>query len=134
MYLRIAPETYLKRCLVCGYERVYEFAKCFRNEGIDPSHLQEFTMLEYYAAYWNFEDNMDFTEDMIKTVMKKLLGKLEIELIDRDGNKQMINFDGKWPRLQFAEIIKKDPGIDILEHCGDAKSLFKEIKSKKIAI
>lgn len=134
MYLRIAPETYLKRCLVGGYERVYEFAKCFRNEGIDPSHLQEFTMLEYYAAYWNFEDNMDFTEEMIKTVMQKLLGKLEIELIDRDGNKQLINFGGKWPRLQFAEIIKKDSGIDILAHYGDAKALLKEIKTKGIAI
>lgn len=134
MYLRIAPETYLKRCIVGGYERVYEFAKCFRNEGIDPSHLQEFTMLEYYAAYWNYEDNMDFTEDMIKTVMQKLLGKLEIELIDRDGNKQLINFGGKWPRLQFAEIIKKDSGIDILAHYGDSKSLLTEIKAKNINI
>ncbi len=134
MYLRIAPETYLKRCLVGGFERVYEFAKCFRNEGIDPSHLQEFTMLEYYAAYWNFEDNMDFTEKMIQTVMQKLLGKLEIELVDRDGHKQLINFGGKWPRLQFAEIIKNDCGIDILAHYGDAKSLLAEIQAKKIMI
>jgi lysyl-tRNA synthetase class 2 len=62
LFLRIAPETYLKRCIVGGFDRVFEVGKCFRNEGMDPSHLQEFTMLEYYAAYWNYEDNMDFTE------------------------------------------------------------------------
>src|SRR5206468_12980560 len=64
--LRIAPETYLKRLVVGGYERVYEFARCFRNEGMDPSHLQDFTMLEYYVAYWNFEDNMRFTQELIQ--------------------------------------------------------------------
>ncbi len=134
MYLRIAPETYLKRCIVGGYDRVYEFAKCFRNEGIDPSHLQEFTMLEYYAAYWNFEDNMDFTEKMIKATLQKLLGKLQVELVDREGNKQSIDFSGDWPRIEFAELIKKDCGLDILAHAGDAKGLLSEIKAKTIAI
>lgn len=134
MYLRIAPETYLKRCIVGGYDRVYEFAKCFRNEGIDPSHLQEFTMLEYYASYWDFQDNMDFTEAMIKQVLKKLLGTPKIEMIDREGNTQVIDFGGKWPRYNFAELIKKDCGIDILEHYADAKSLLKAIKAKDIKI
>ena len=91
-------------------------------------------MLEYYAAYWNFEDNMDFTEKMIKATLQKLLGKLQVELVDRDGNKQSIDFSGEWPRIEFAELIKKDCGIDILAHAGDAKTLLAEIKSKKIAI
>jgi lysyl-tRNA synthetase class 2 len=134
LYLRIAPETYLKRCIVGGYERVYEFAKCFRNEGIDPSHLQEFTMLEYYVAYWNYLDNMNFTEKLIKHVLKKLLGTLQVETLDRDGNVQVINFDGKWPRLKFVDLIKGDSGIDIMQHYGDAKSLLAEIRSKGIQI
>ncbi len=134
LFLRIAPETYLKRCIVGGYEKVYEFAKCFRNEGIDPSHLQEFTMLEYYVAYWNFEDNMDFTEKMIKTVLKKLLGSLQVETIDRDGNVQVIDFGGEWPRLNFVELIKKDCGIDILEHYGRASALLAAIRAKGIQI
>ena len=62
IYLRIAPETYLKRLIVAGYERVFEFAHCFRNEGISTAHLQEFLMLEYYVSYWNYIDNMYYTE------------------------------------------------------------------------
>lgn len=134
MYLRIAPETYLKRCVVGGFERVYEFAKCFRNEGIDPSHLQEFTMLEYYAAFWNFEDDMKFMENLIKNAIRTLLGKMEVELVDREGQKQLINFDTEWPRYNFVDLIKKDSGIDILEHYGDEKSLLKAIKAQNIKI
>lgn len=134
MFLRIAPETYLKRCIVGGYDKVYEFAKCFRNEGIDPSHLQEFTMLEYYAAYWDYQDNMDFSEEMIKHVLKKLLGTLKVEVLDREGNEITVDFDGKWPRIKFVDLIKKDCGIDVLDHYGDAKSLLKAIKAKKIQI
>ncbi|MCC7431946.1 lysine--tRNA ligase [Candidatus Peregrinibacteria bacterium] len=134
MYLRIAPETYLKRAIVGGYDRVYEFAKCFRNEGIDPSHLQEFTMLEYYASYWNYQDNMDFTERMIKHVLKTLLGTLKVELVDREGQKQSIDFSNEWPRLNFVELIKGDCGIDILDHYGDAPALLSAIKAKGIQI
>jgi lysyl-tRNA synthetase class 2 len=134
LYLRIAPETYLKRCIVGGYEKVYEFAKCFRNEGMDPSHLQEFTMLEYYVAYWNFQDNMSFTEKMIKQVLKKLLGTLQVETLDRDGNIQIIDFDGKWPRLKFVDLIKNDCGIDIMKHYGDAQSLLADIRGHGIQI
>lgn len=134
MFLRIAPEMYLKRCIVGGYDRVYEFAKCFRNEGIDPSHLQEFTMLEYYASYWNFEDNMNFTEKFIQHCLQKLLGRLDVELKDREGNIQQIDFSGNWPRLSFVDLIKGDCGIDILEHYGDANSLRKATKAKGIVI
>lgn len=117
VYLRIAPETYLKRLVVGGYDRVYEFARCFRNEGMDPSHLQDFTMLEWYAAYWNFVDNMDFTEKLIKHTLAETAGTLELHF----GGKAT-NFGGTWPRRTLREMILEDGGIDIDQH-RDAESL-----------
>ncbi|MFC1749430.1 lysine--tRNA ligase [Pseudomonadota bacterium] len=134
LFLRIAPETYLKRAIVGGFDRVYEIGKCFRNEGMDPSHLQEFTMLEYYASYWNFEDNMDFTEKFLVSVIKELHGSTKITCKDRDGEDQQIDFASPWPRLKFVELIEKDCGINILDYYGDAKKLRAQIKSKKIQI
>lgn len=134
LFLRIAPETYLKRAVVGGFDRVYEFAKCFRNEGMDPSHLQEFTMLEYYGAYWNYEDNMTFTEEFLAHVIKETTGDLKVQVLDRDGNKEMIDFTPPWPRLNFVEIIEKDCGINILDFYGDADALRAEIKKQKIQI
>ena len=72
--LRIAPETYLKQCIAAGYNRVYELAKCFRNEGMDPQHLQEFTQVEWYASYWNFEDNLKFYQGFIRNLLMELVG------------------------------------------------------------
>ncbi len=109
--LRIAPETYLKRLIVGGYDRVYEFARCFRNEGMDPSHLQDFTMLEFYAAYWNYEDNMTFTEAMIRHVVWEALGTLEIKRGERT-----IDLAGPWPRRSLREVILEHSGVDIDEH------------------
>ncbi|MFA5792718.1 MAG: lysine--tRNA ligase [Candidatus Gracilibacteria bacterium] len=134
VYLRIAPELYLKRCIAGGFERVYEFARCFRNEGMDPSHLQEFTMLEYYGAYWNYEDNMKFTEQMFETILKELFGTLKIPLTSRDGEEITIDFKAPWPRLDFAELIKKDSGIKIFDHNSSADSLRTAIKKAKIQI
>lgn len=126
VYLRIAPETYLKRAVAGGFERVYEFARSFRNEGIDASHLPDFTMLEYYCAYWNYEDNMNFTEKLIKHVLQEAIGSLEIEY---QGSK--ISFDGTWPRVSFRELIMKDCGIDI-DTLTDRDSLLGAIKEKGI--
>ncbi len=134
MFLRIAPETYLKRCIVGGYEKVYEFARCFRNEGIDPSHLQEFTMLEFYASYWNFEDNMDFTQQLLQHTIQKLCGTLTVEILDRLGQPVTIDFSGNWPRYQFAELIKNDCGIDILAYTNDINGLLEAIKAQGIVI
>jgi lysyl-tRNA synthetase, class II len=108
VYLRIAPETYLKRAIAGGLTRVYEFARCFRNEGIDPSHLPDFTMLEYYASYWNYEDNMRFTEAMIKHLLDTVLGS---RTVSYQG--QEISFDGEWPRMSFRDLLINDCGIDI---------------------
>jgi lysyl-tRNA synthetase class 2 len=108
VYLRIAPETYLKRAIAGGLTRVYEFARCFRNEGIDPSHLPDFTMLEYYASYWNYEDNMRFTEAMVKHLLDTVLGSRTITYQDRE-----ISFDGEWPRMSFRDLLVRDCGIDV---------------------
>lgn len=134
LFLRIAPETYLKRAIVGGFDRVYEFAKCFRNEGMDPSHLQEFTMLEYYGAYWNYEDNMKFTEQLLSYVIKETTGDMHVEVIDRDGNKALIDFTPPWPRLNFVEIIEKDCGLNVLDHYGDADMLRAELKKRKLVV
>jgi lysyl-tRNA synthetase, class II len=135
VYLRIAAgELWQKTAVVGGFEKTFEVARCFRNEGMDPSHLQEFSMVEHYAAYWNYEDNMNFTERMFEYLLKKLLGTMKIKTRDRDGKEVVIDFKTPWPRLKFTELIKKDSGIDVLEFEDDAKGLLTEIKKKKIAI
>ena len=80
LVLRIAPETWLKQCVAGGLDRVYEVARCFRNEGMDPSHLQDFTMVEWYAAYWNYQDNMDFTEGLILHLLDEVVGSRRVTL------------------------------------------------------
>jgi lysyl-tRNA synthetase class 2 len=122
--MRIAPETYLKRAVVGGLDRVFEFARCFRNEGMDPSHLQDFTMLEYYCAYWNYEDNMEFTEKLVQHVLQELFGTLELTIGERT-----IDFSGHWPRVTFRDLLIKDAGIDINDF-PDADSLRAEMKTR----
>lgn len=126
IYLRIAPETYLKRAVAGGFNRVYEFARCFRNEGMDPSHLPDFTMLEYYCAYWNYEDNMDFTEKMIKHLLMEIEGKQEITC-----GEAAVSFAGSWPRVSFRDLIEKDCGIDI-DQLETKDSLLRAVKEKDI--
>jgi lysyl-tRNA synthetase class 2 len=128
VYLRIAPETYLKRAIAGGYNRVYEFARCFRNEGIDPSHLPDFTMLEYYAAYWNYQDNMAFTENLIKAVVNETIGSLQFTYQDT-----AIDLDGVWERKSFRELILQDCGIDLTQF-SDKAALVAAIEQKGIVI
>lgn len=115
VYLRIAPELYLKRLLVGGFEKVFEFSRCFRNEGVDWSHNPEFTNLEFYMAYSEYKELMKLTEDLICGVVKKVNGKSEIE---RNGYKinvkkpfKIITFEkitnGKMTDESFKEAIKK---------------------------
>ncbi len=126
VFLRIAPETYLKRAVAGGFDRVYEFARCFRNEGMDPSHLPDFTMLEFYASYWNYEDNMKFTEALIKDLLQKVNGALSVT---HQGT--TINFGGDWPRTSFRDLILRDSGIDI-DACRDRASLAAAIRDKAV--
>jgi len=128
LFLRIAPETYLKRCIAGGFDRVYEFAKSFRNEGIDPSHLQEFTILEFYVAYWNYKDLMKFTEKLIKYAVEKLLGTLKFTYKGVE-----IDLSGEWPIYSFKELILNNCGIDIDKYT-DKDSLKKAIIEKGIEL
>jgi lysyl-tRNA synthetase, class II len=128
IYMRIAPETYLKRLIVGGFTRVFEFARCFRNEGISPEHLQDFTMLEYYAAYWNFEDNMAFTEALFHHVLDDIAGEQKITV-----DKETLDFSGSWPRVSFRDLIDRDTGID-LERFPSAGTLREEIRSRGIQL
>ncbi|MGM0834621.1 MAG: lysine--tRNA ligase [Bacillota bacterium] len=126
--LRIAPETYLKRLIVGGFTKVFEFAKCFRNEGISPQHLQEFTMVEGYAAYWNYEDTMALMREMILYVLKQTF---DTTIINIQG--QSIDFSLEWNVVSFRDLILKDTGIDINLY-PDVKRLYEETKRKNIYI
>ena len=126
VYLRIAPETYLKRAVVGGFTKVFEFARCFRNEGIDATHLQDFTMLECYAAYYNYKDNMILLENMLKTVIEKVFGTLQVTINDK-----VIDLSKKWETVSFRDLIMKYADIDIKKF-NTKETLLDEIKNKKI--
>lgn len=128
VYLRIAPETYLKRAVVGGIPKVYEVARCFRNEGMDATHLQDFTMVEGYQAYFNYEDNMKLIQNMLQTIIQKLFGTLTIPFGDRE-----IDFSGDWPRVTFRELILKHADIDI-EIDNTKEKLLAKILEKKIEL
>lgn len=108
LYLRIAPELYLKRLVVGGFEKVYEIGRCFRNEGIDYSHNPEFTMIELYWAYANKEAFVQFLEELMTAVIMQSVGSLEVPY--GDGT---ISFTAPWPRMTFRDAILQETGIDI---------------------
>ncbi|MFC1806735.1 lysine--tRNA ligase [Candidatus Omnitrophota bacterium] len=102
LYLRIAPELYLKRLLVGGLERVYEINKSFRNEGISPRHNPEFTMLEAYTAYADYQDLMSLIEELVSSLAKDILGKEVITVGDRE-----LDLTPPWERISFAQLMKE---------------------------
>ena len=127
VYLRISPELTLKKLIVGGFNNIYEVARDFRNEGIDVNHLQDFTMVEGYSAYWNYEDNMKFMKKMVVYILEKLYdGNLNIKI-----GEKTIDFGGEWKVISFRELLLKDCGIDI-DKFDTADKLLKEIKSKNI--
>ncbi len=107
-YLRISLELPLKKMLVAGYEKVFEIGRIFRNEGIDSEHLQDYTQMEYYWAYSDFDQLMDFTKKMYQFVIKETFGTLKFE---RAGN--TIDWAGDWPKLDYFDLFKKHTGIDL---------------------
>ncbi|MCX7619725.1 MAG: lysine--tRNA ligase [Acidimicrobiales bacterium] len=109
-YLRISPETYLKRVVAGGFERVYELGRNFRNEGIDSSHLQEFTMLEWYAAYWDYRDNMRFVRKLIQATFDEILGTRSVSF---EGI--TLDFGGDWPEIDYRTAVRDATGIDLRE-------------------
>ncbi len=126
-YLRIAPELYLKRLIIGGWEKIYEFARCFRNEGIDRSHNPEFTLLEFYWAYADYKDLMKFTEKMFCEVLLSVFGRTDIWY---QGEK--IDFSTPWPRKEFYQLFQEETGIDLEK--ADLEELKKEAGKMGIEI
>lgn len=108
LYLRIAPELFLKRLVVGGVEKVFEIGRNFRNEGIDREHNPEFTMLELYWAYADYEDLMDFTETLLETLTQTLFDSTDIE-----WQGQTVSFARGWQRRPFGEIVRDVTDVDI---------------------
>lgn len=133
VFLRIALETHQKECLVGGFDRTFSLGSVFRNEGMDPSHLQEFTMCEHYSAYWDYKDNMRFTEQMLAALLMKTRGSTKSKIPNREGKLVDVDFGGSWPRLSLREVIKRDCGIDF-EDCATADDLRVAMKKKKIEL
>jgi len=109
LYMRIANELYLKRLIVGGFEGVYEFSKNFRNEGMDRTHNPEFTMMELYVPYKDYEWMMNFVEEMLEKICLDVLGKLEVSY---EG--KTINFSRPWKRVSMVEALREKTGLDIL--------------------
>ncbi|MBR3673532.1 MAG: lysine--tRNA ligase [Clostridia bacterium] len=107
MYLRVAPELYLKRLIVGGFDRVFEIGRLFRNEGMDIKHNPEFTSMELYAAYMDFNDMMDITEEIFSRCAKKVLGTTKITYQGQD-----IDLTPAWKRITMVDAIKEVTGID----------------------
>ena len=114
MYLRIATELNLKRLIVGGMERVYEVGRIFRNEGMDPKHNPEFTTVELYEAYADFNDMMDLFEDLLSGAAQDLLGTTEITWLGEE-----ISLKKGWPRLTMAEAVKQYLGVDFMSIKSD---------------
>ncbi len=123
LYLRIATELYLKRLLIGGYERVYEIGKNFRNEGVDVEHNPEFTLMEFYMAYADYNDVMELTEELFAYVAQEVLGTLKITY---QGNE--IDLRPPWTRRRLRQALIEETGIDYEDH-PDAQTLYEAIRS-----
>jgi len=129
--LRIAPEISLKMATVWRYEKVFEFAKNFRNEWSDPSHMQEFSVVEHYAAWWNFEDNIKFTENMMDYIFDKLNLDKKVKIKDKEWVEKIVDFTTPWNRIDYSKWVTEASWIDISKYNeGNADELRSEIKEK----
>ena len=118
MYLRIATELHLKRLVVGGLERVYEIGRIFRNEGMDTKHNPEFTSVELYQAYADFNDMMDLFEELLSSAALKLLGTYQLE-----WQGQQLDLTPGWPRMTMAEAVEKYTGLDFMAVSDDTEAV-----------
>ncbi|MDK6863674.1 MULTISPECIES: lysine--tRNA ligase [Nosocomiicoccus] len=118
LYMRIALELHLKRLVVGGLDKVYEIGRVFRNEGVSTRHNPEFTMLELYEAYADYEDIMDLTENLVAHVAKEVLGS---SVVEYEGEE--IDLSPGWRRVHMAEIVKEYTGVDFFEQMSDEEAL-----------
>jgi len=123
MFLRIAPELYLKRLIVGGFDRVFEINRSYRNEGISVRHNPEFTMMEFYAAYWDYNDLMDFTEALIRDAAQKAVGTLQLSY---GGKEEKVDLAKPFARLTIREAILKH--TEAGDHVDDAAWLTNALK------
>ena len=129
MYLRIATELNLKRLIVGGMEKVYEVGRIFRNEGMDPKHNPEFTTVELYEAYADFNDMMDLFEDLLSGAAQELLGTTEVTWMGEE-----ISLKKGWPRMTMAEAVEKYVGIDFMAIEGDDEAAVAAAKAQGVEI
>ncbi len=127
LYLRIAPELYLKRLIVGGFPRVYEIGRNFRNEGVDRTHNPEFTMVEFYASYWDYTDLMSFTEELLVHILRNVLGTLKVEYQGRD-----IDFTPPFRRVRYFDLLEEKTGKDKDFFLKDLEGLRKLAKSLEV--
>jgi lysyl-tRNA synthetase class 2 len=127
MFLRIAPELYLKRLLVGGFERVFEINRNFRNEGVSPRHNPEFTMMEFYAAYWNYQHLMDFTEKVIQNAAEKAVGSAKLVYQGKD-----LDLTGPFHRLTIVQAIQKYFPEYTTEQLNDVEQLKAALAKKGV--
>lgn len=128
MVLRISLELEHKIIMAGGYPRIYEIGKNFRNEGSDPTHIQEFTMIEWYAAYQTLEQNMQWTEELLKHLASNILGKTSFKIWDKENNEHEIDVTGDWPRFKFADLLIKYADLDI------SSASEEDIKKKALSL
>jgi len=127
LYLRIAPELYLKRLIVGGFEKVFEIGKCFRNEGVDRFHNPDFSEAEFYWAYADYKDVMQLTEKLFTTILKNLFGKSKIKY-----NGKEINFKTPWKRIEYQTLIRNEAKIDV--ETVNREGLLKKAKELGVKI
>lgn len=113
MKLRISLEIEHKMLMAGGFSAVYEIGKNFRNEGSDPTHIQEFTMMEWYAAYKTLDENIAWTEELLKMLARNIAGKEIFTVYDVDGKSTEVDFGGIWPKKKFAELLTEYANIDM---------------------
>ncbi|MFN2555849.1 MAG: lysine--tRNA ligase [Nitriliruptorales bacterium] len=118
LYLRIAPELYLKRLIVAGFPRVYELNRSFRNEGISPRHNPEFTMLEAYQAYADYHDMMELTEEIVRATTHEAVGTLELS-----HNGRPVSLAGPWPRRDLLDLVQEGTGRDDVNYDTPVREL-----------
>ena len=123
LYMRIADELYLKRLIVGGFDRVYEISKDFRNEGMDKTHNPEFTMMEMYVAYKDYEWMMNFVEEMVNNIVQEVVGSAKINIEGKE-----IDFKSPWNRVSMIDELKKETNIDVLEISKE--DLAEEVKKR----
>lgn len=138
LFMRIAPELYLKRLLVGGLERVYELGRCFRNEGLSRRHNPEFTMLEFYMAYATYEDLMELTQELIAGAVSEIAGSHKIVVSLGDEGEVEVDFRPPWPRISVIEATvgglrkQKFESIPELEHWQDDEAVKAFIRVNKL--